>query len=189
MNFLKKLFGINQREPTEGELLWEALEKNPNIEPILERFEASVREHGGEPAGIAALERVARIKGSWRAQLWLGQHAMYAKQPKRAVELFRACLTTVSRPVPLDVLADISAALGSAGHFRELVELVGPAFDAKVHTMHVGSNLMRAHTELRQFDKARAIFDQLYIVRRPQDEKQLKYWRDALANAEVSSGG
>ena len=186
MNFLKKLFGIKDRELTEGELLWQALEKNPNVEPILQRFEAGVREHGGEPAGIAALERVARIKGSWRAQLWLGQHAMYSKQPKRALEMFRACLATVSRPVPLDVLADISATLGSAGHFREVVELVGPAFDARMHTMHVGSNLMRAHNELGQFDQARHILDLLYIVRRPQDEKQLKYWRDALANAEVS---
>ena len=186
MSFLKKLFGIKDRELTEGELLWEALEKNPNVEPILQRFESGVREHGGEAAGIAALERVARIKGSWRAQLWLGQHAMYAKQPKRALEMFRACLTTVSRPVPLDVLADISATLGSAGHFREVVELVGPAFDARIHTIHVGSNLIRAHNELGQLDQARQILDQLYIVRRPQDEKQLKYWRDALATTETS---
>jgi tetratricopeptide (TPR) repeat protein len=186
MSFLKRLFGMQKREPNEMEIVWEALETDPNLEPAVRRYESGFRDYAGEEAGIAALTRIARIPGSWRAQLWLGQHAMHSHQPERALEMFRDCMAKVSRPAPMDVLADISASLGSAGYFREIEELVEPAFEAKIHTIHVGSNLMRAHTEMGQFDKARKILDQLYAFRRPESEGQLKYWTEALANAESS---
>lgn len=188
MSFLKRLLGMKERQPNEMEILWQALETNPNLEPAIQRYESGFREQGGEEAGIAALTRIARIPGSWRAQLWLGQHAMYSQQPERALEMFRDCMAKVSRPAPMNVLADISASLGSAGYFREIEELVEPAFEAKMHTIHVGSNLMRAHTEMGQFDKARRILDQLYAVRRPESEEQLKYWTEALANTASTFG-
>ena len=186
MNYLKRLFGVKERQPTEMEILWDILETNPNHEPGVQRYESAFREQGGEAAGIEALMRVARIAGSWREQLWLGQHAMYSQQPERALALFGDCMAKVSRPVPMDVLADMSATLGSAGYFREIGELVEPAFEPKVHGMHVGSNLMRAHAEMGEFDKARKILEQQYTVRRPESETQLQYWTDALANAEAS---
>lgn len=166
--------------------LLRALQLDPNYERAICWYESSHREKHGDAAGIAAISRIARLSGAWRPQLWLGQHAMSSDQPERAREMFRDCLAKISRPAPMSVLADISACLGSSGYFREIEELVEPAFDAKLHTIHVGSNLMRAHTEMGQFDKARKILDQLHAVQRPQDKDQLDYWTKALAQAEVS---
>lgn len=166
--------------------LWQALEADPNYERAVCWYESVHREQGGEAVGIAALSRLAALPGSWRPQLMLGQHALHSQQPDRAFALFRECIDRVVRPAPMDVLADISAALGSAGHFPEIGEIVEPAFEPAVHGMHVGSNLMRAHAEMGEFDKARKILDQLYAVRRPEAEAQLKYWTDVLATAEAS---
>ena len=186
MGFLRKLFGIKERQRSDMEIVWESLQKSPNQEHALEWVHSAIREQWGEEKGIEALTRIASVPGSWRAQLWLGQQAMYSRQPERALAMFRECLEKVSHPAPMSVLADISASLGSSGYFREIEELVEPVFDAKTHTIHVGANLMRAHTEMGQFDKARQILDQLYVARRPQDEKQLQHWTQVLATAESS---
>lgn len=165
--------------------LRQALETDPNHEDAIRWYESCYREDGGEAAGIEALSQVATFPGAWRARLWLGQHAMHSEQPERALAMFRECVAQASRPVPMDVLADISAALGSAGYFREIEEVVEPVFEPKVHGVHVGSNLMRAHAELGEFGKARKILDQLSAVVHPDSEAQLQYWRQALASAEA----
>lgn len=171
---------------TANATLWQALEADPNYEPAVCWYESAHREQGGEAVGIEALSRLAALPGSWRPQLMLGQHALHSQQPDRALALFRECIDHVVRPAPMDVLADISAALGSAGYFREIGEIVEPAFEPAVHGVHVGSNLMRAHAEMGQFGKARKILDQLYAVRRPEAEAQLQYWTEALAKAEAT---
>ena len=191
MSFLNRLFGsFKKAEPNDNEKqfleLWKSLEADPNYEPAVSYYVEGFRQGGGDDAVVAGLERLAALPGSWRAQLWLGEHAMHHDEPERGLAMFRDCMAKVSRPVPMDVLADISAALGSAGYFREIEEIVEPAFDAKLHTIHVGSNLMRAHTEMGELDKARKILDQLCAVRHPDFEKQLQDWTDALAKAEAS---
>ncbi|HEY0489968.1 MAG TPA: hypothetical protein VGD30_10685 [Telluria sp.] len=188
MNFLKRLFGSSGNAQVELDEplpdLWKALQRDPNHEQAVNCYASAYRQRS-EADGIAALSRVAAVPGSWRAQLWLGQHAMHSEQPERALELFRESVANANRPVPMDALADISAVLGSAGYFREIEEIVEPAFEPKVHGVHVGSNLIRAHVELGEFVKARKILDQLYAVRRPEAEPQLQYWTQALASAEA----
>ena len=162
-----------------------ALQIDPNYERALCWYESGVREKYGEEAGIAAIGHIASLSGAWRPQLWLGRHAMSSDQPQRGVALFRECLANAGRPIQIEVLADISAALGSSGYFKEIEEIVEPAFEPGVHGIHVGSNLMRAHTEMGQFDKARRILDQLRIAPHPALDEQLQYWTKVLTTAEA----
>ena len=186
MGFLSKLFASSkpsQQDDNDREFqeLWTFLEKNPNYEPAVTDYVEGFNRAGGNDAVLAGLERLAALPGSWRAQLWLGQYAMRHQEPDRGLALFRECLEKISHPAPLDVLADISGTLGGEGYYREIEELVEPFFDANMHTIHVGANLMRAHTEMGQLDKARKILDQLYQVREPHSDEQLQYWTKVLA--------
>lgn len=193
MGFLSKLFGSSkEKQPNDNDRafqeLWRSLEDDPNYAPAVNDYVEGFRRAGGaDDAVLTGLANLASLPGSWRAQLWLGQHAMFHQQPERGLAMFRECLSKVPHPAPLDVLADISASLGSAGYFREIEAMVEPVFDAKMHTIHVGANLMRAHTEMGQFDKARKILDQLYVVRQPHSQEQLQYWTELLAPAEAST--
>lgn len=170
------------------ETLWRGLELDPNQENGLAWYEAIHRERGGEEAGLAAYRRVAAMKGSWRAQLWLARAALRAQQLQSAVSLYRETLARAPRPVPADALMQIGGDLGNAGHLREILQLVQPHFDVAVHGIEVGNNLIKATLDLGSIEAARAILEQLYAQRRPDWTSTLSYWDTEIAKAKLSPG-
>jgi hypothetical protein len=77
----------------------------------------------------------------------------------------------------------ISGDLGKAGHLRELVDLVTPRFDAPVHGLWVGNNLIKANLDLGRLDEARRIVEQLYALQRPDWRQHLEFWTAEIAKA------
>ena len=167
-------------------MLWHALELDPNQDNGMGWYEAIHRERGGDEASVAALRRVAEIPGSWRAQLWLGRAALQRRDLSGALAFYRQALSRVN-PVPADALMQISGDLGNAGHLIEIVEIIGPRFDATFHGLHVGNNLIKAHLDLGQLDAARGILDQLYALPRPDWKQTLAFWDTEIAKACVAT--
>lgn len=169
------------------ETLWRALELDPNQENALGWYEVIFREKEGPQAGLAALRRLAALPGSWRARLWLARDALHRRQLDEALALYREALSFVGRPVPADLLMQMSGDLGNAAHLPEILALVAPHFDVALHGLAVGNNLIKANLDLGRLDAARALLDQLYAQKRPDWKQNLAFWDTELAKAHVGS--
>ncbi len=184
---LAKVYSARKDDQKAEEILWHALEVDPNQDNGLGWYWIIQKERNGEEAGLDALRRIAALPGSWRAKLWLARTALQSKQSEQAFAYYRECLADVGTPVPTDMLMQMSGDLGNAGHLPEILQLVEPHFDAKTHGLPVGNNLIKAHLDLGQMDAARRILDQLYALNRMDWKLNLSYWDTELAKARVAS--
>jgi tetratricopeptide (TPR) repeat protein len=184
---LAKVFSRRKDNAQAEQILWHALEVDPNQDNGFGWYEAIHRERGGEEAGLQAMQRVAALPGSWRAQLWLARAALKSPDLEKALSLYRESLARVAKPVPGDVLMQMSGDLGNAGHLPEILQLIEPHFDAPTHGLQVGNNLIKAHLDLGQIDAARRILNQLYALNRPDWKENLSYWDTEIAKTKLST--
>ena len=182
---LAKVYSKRKDDTQAEQILWHALEVDPNQDNGFGWYEAIHRERGGEEAGLAAMQRVAALPGSWRAQLWLARAALKSGDLEPALSLYRESLSRAPKPVPGDLLMQVSGDLGNTGHLPEILQLVEPHFDPATHGLQVGNNLIKAHIDLGQSDEAWRILDQLYALQRPDWKENLSYWDTELAKGRV----
>ena len=184
---LAKVYSARKDDQKADEILWHALEVDPNQDNGLGWYWIIQKERNGEEAGQEALRRIAALPGSWRAQMWLARHALQGRRPEEALSMYQECLARAAKPVPTDLLMQMSGDLGNAGHLPEILQLVEPHFDAKSHGLPVGNNLIKAHLDLGQLDAARRILNQLYALNRMDWKQNLSYWDTEIAKARVAS--
>lgn len=171
---LAKVYSDRGENDRAEELLWHALELDPNQDNGLLWWVALHRDRGGEEAGDTALRRVASLPGSWRAHLWLARAALDRGDKTTAMQLYQAPLSLPE--IPDDVLMQISGDLGNHDHVEEMVDLVGPIFRPDVHSITTGKNLLKAYVELGRFTTARDLLQALYARQRPDWRETLEYW-------------
>lgn len=184
---LAKVYSFKGDEERAKHTLWRALEVDPNQSNGLNWFVARERDRGGEAARLAALRSVAVLPSAWRAQLWLARSELENNHVVAAMAFYRQALSRAT-PAPTDLLMQMSGDLGNRGQLRELVELTVPHFDAKLHGLTVGNNLIKAYVDLRESAKARAILEQLYAQQRPDWRQALTFWDGELDKAEQNYG-
>jgi tetratricopeptide (TPR) repeat protein len=177
-NLAKAYAGRGERVRAE-ELLWHALELDPNQDNGLGWYATIFQEREGDAGVLAAYQRIAALPGSWRAQLWLARAALARQDLKSAQGLYRETLTKLTE-VPSDVLMQISGDLGNQGHLDVLIELCRPYFKARVHGLPVGNNLIKAYVDLKDAESARAILEQLYACQRPDWREHLLFWEKQI---------
>jgi len=185
---LAKVYAERGNKEQMLQILWRGLELDPNQDNGLGWYEVIHREQGGEATGIEALRRVAEIPGSWRAQLWLARAKLREKDINGAIHLYQKSLAHAGKPVPTDLLMQMSGDLGNAGLLSEILQLAEPQFEPTIHGLQVGNNLVKAHFDLGQFDQARRILDQLFSLKRPDWKVTLGYWDTELAKAHIGNG-
>lgn len=184
---LAKIYARRKDNAKAEELLWHALELDPNQDTGMGWYEVIHRERGGDAASQAALQRIAALPKSWRAQLWLARKALQSTQLDRALDYYRESLSRIGRPVPTDVLMQISGDLGNAAHLPELLALTEPLFDPTVHGIQVGNNLIKAHVDLGQLEAAKQIIERLYALKRPDWRETLSFWETEIAKTNIDS--
>lgn len=184
---LAKVYSKKEDHELSEQTLWHALEVDPNQDNGMGWYEVIHRERDGDEAGQEALRRVAAIPESWRAQLWLARAALEAGNLDAALDFYKEALSRVDAPVPEDLLKQMSGDLGNNGCLGEIIEWVEPHFDAEVHGLLVGNNLIKAHLELGQLDTAHWILDQLYALKRPDWRDTLSFWDTELAKARIEN--
>lgn len=183
---LAKVYSERKDDAKAEEVLWRALQVDPNQDNALQWYVARHRERSGEAAGVEAYRRVAALPGSWRAQLWLARDELHTKGLDAAMSLYRECLQRIVHPIPADALMQMSGDLGKAGFLPELLQLVEPHFDVKTHGLQVGNNLIKAHLDLGHLDDVRRILDQLYALNRMDWKQSLSFWDTELAKSRVA---
>lgn len=167
--------------------LWHGLELDPNQDNGLGWYEVIHREKEGVEAGQAALRRIAALPGAWRARLWLARNALSRRQLEEALSFYSEALAMAPRPVPPDLLQQLSGDLGNHGHLPEILRLVTPLFDVTQHGLAVGNNLIKANLDLGRLDAARVLIDQHYAQKRPDWKDTLSFWDTELAKSHVAS--
>ncbi len=183
---LAKVYAQRQDHLKAEQILWHGLEIEPNQDNGLVWYVAIHREREGETGEQAALNRVAALPRSWRAQLWLARAALKAKNLDAALVYYNQSLSRVEKPAPTDMLKQISGDLGNAGHLPELLRLVEPQYSPQIHGLTVGNNLIKALIDLGQLDSASRILNQLFALNRPDWQKALSFWENELSNARIA---
>lgn len=171
--------------------LWRALEVDPNQDNGLAWYVAIHREKDGEAASIEAYRRVSAVPGSWLARLWLARlwlarDELVHSRLDPALALYREAIDRAPKPIPAELLMQLSGDLGNHGHLMPLLDLTGPHFDVALHGLQVGNNLIKASIDTGQLDQARAILDQLQAQQRPDWKETLGYWEGELHKARLS---
>ncbi len=156
-----------------------ALELDPNHEYGLWWYASLHRQHGGKPAELGALRRVAAGSGAWLARVWLARHALDDQDLPSALLLCRQILQRTGGP-PGDAAVQITGTFAKHGHFKEAVELCAPFFDAKRGHIKLGNNLLKAYVELGDTASARSVLEQLAAQHRPDWITILKFWEDQI---------
>ena len=168
-------------EPEKAETtLWRALEVEPNLDNGLGWYATLQGERGGQPAARAALEKVAMMPESWRAQLWLAREELQAGNLGRAREFYHEALSRAPKPVSGDFLMQMSGDLGAGGHLYDLVALTAPEFVPEIHGLPVGNNLIKAYVDTGNFEAAEGIRTTLEGFGRPDWATAMNFWRDEV---------
>jgi tetratricopeptide (TPR) repeat protein len=183
---LAKVYSKRGQTARADQALWRALQLDPNQDMAVGWYWAEARQRDGDEAGQAALRKIAALQGSWRAQLWLARAALDAKQPADASRLYDLALANASRPVPADLLGQLTGDLGNHGLLVELLRLATPHYDPAFHGMQVGNNLIKANVDLGRLDHARQLVEQLYAQKRPDYRDLLGFWDSEIAKANVA---
>ncbi|MEO8018396.1 MAG: tetratricopeptide repeat protein [Pseudomonadota bacterium] len=169
------------------QLIWRALQLEPNEEGTLNWMVGAANAKGGQDAVLAAYARAAALPGSWRAQIWLARYALERGDLGEATRLYEEALARAT-PVPADLLMQLSGDLGNRGHTDLLVRLTQPRFDLATHGLTVGNNLLRGYVELGMFAEARKLLEQLYSQQRPDWRDHLIHWEQKLDDAQKRYG-
>lgn len=183
---LAKVYAKRGDNAEAEKILWHGLELDPNQDNGLAWYYAIHKERGGDTAVHDALQRIARLPGSWRAQLWLAREELQKRNLAGALDFYREALARLN-PAPADALMQISGDLGNTGHLPELLELITPHFNPELHGIQVGNNLIKARVDLGQVDAARTILNQLYALKRPDWKQPLAFWDTEIAKIRVQT--
>jgi tetratricopeptide (TPR) repeat protein len=169
--------------------LWHGIELEPNMENGVgwyaaiqaERAHAEGGDAAAQKAGSEALAKIAALPNSWRAQLWLAREALGAGDMGRARLFYAEALSHVARPVPAELLMQMSGDLGAGGFLQELIALTAPEFQPNFHGLPVGNNLIKAYADTGNLGAAEAIKNALYAQNRPDWKDTLGFWDAELA--------
>ena len=154
--------------------LWRALNADPNFDNALLWYAAIERESGGAEAYRAALKRVAGLRGSWRANLWLALEHLERKEIGEALALYEKVLVMAADEP--SVLTQISGDLGKNGYIAEIVRLVLPFYDPKRHEFMAGSNLLQAFLELGDAEGGEKLLHEMMLLDAPPYREHLMWY-------------
>jgi tetratricopeptide (TPR) repeat protein len=160
------------------DILWQAVEANPNLENGMKWWVSMQQERGGEPAYLEALQAVSALPGSWRAQLWLARHYLDKGDHDAANAIYRDVLPRACHDG--SALTMISGDLGNHGHAATIPDLIGSVYDPSTHGIHPGLNLLSALHLARSIEAGEALLDKLYALGLPPFQQYLDEYAKAF---------
>jgi tetratricopeptide (TPR) repeat protein len=167
--------------------LWRSIEIEPNHDNGLGWYASMAQEQGGEAAAQAVLLKIAEMPASWRAQLWLARGELNTGNLERAKEYYAEALARAPKPVPPDLLMQMSGDLGSKGHLVELIQLTGPNFVPDWHGIAVGNNLIKALVDVGDLNSAEQVKVALWSLNRPDWKDALSFWDTEIAKRRIGA--
>ncbi|WP_440029888.1 tetratricopeptide repeat protein [Chromobacterium amazonense] len=159
---LAKVSAERGNQSRADEILWQAVQADPNLENGMLWWASIQRERGGEAGYLQALRRAAALPGSWRAKLWLARHHLERKEIEAAHALYAEVLA--GGLYDGSSLMMISGDLGNNDQIPLIFELIGPIYDEQKHDPLAGLNLLKACQELGKVDEGEALLTRMYAL-------------------------
>lgn len=146
-------------------LLWQSLTIDPNQDNGLLWWGATHSDRTGQAGFLQAMEKVAVLPGSWRAQLWLARKALEGKDLETALGYYRTVLDRA--PDEPDALMMISGDLGNSGYVEQIVHVLAPIYAVEKHGPLAGLNLLQAYLATKDLAGAKRLLHELFELNRP----------------------
>lgn len=137
-----------------------------------------------EPAPAASAPEKPALAGGVMPQLAAARAKLDARDPKAALAIYEQIIAAAGDRA--DVLLTASGDLGSHGNVRELIELIGPRYDADRHGHGPGLNLLQAYLAVGNLEAAQHVLDLLFSLNRPEIESRLIGFSRAIAEASAA---
>ncbi len=138
-----------------------------------------------EPAPPAPAPPKTAAAGGVLPLLAAAHEKLEAKDLPAALAIYEQVLAVAADRS--DVLMTISADLGTAGHVREIVELLAPRYDVEKHGPAAGINLLQAYLATRNAEAAQHLLDLLFSLQRPELESRLVGFSNAISELFISA--
>ena len=170
-------------------MLWRSIEADPNGENALGWFGSLEQERSGQKGFVAAMERAAALPTAWLPQVWLARVALDSNDAETALGLYAEALKRAGKPAPGLLLQSMSGDLGNKGLLQDALRLTRPAYDARLHGLPVGNNLIKASLDAGALDDAKAYIEELQRLGRPDWAGTLQFWEMQIKRAELAKEG
>jgi tetratricopeptide (TPR) repeat protein len=159
--------------------LWFSLSDDPNQQEKLTMLLNACREKGGSQAVHAALEELIQLPQSWLPQLCLARIFLEENQIDQARDLYRTVIER--KEVRPFVLAGVSADLGEFGYAKEIPDLVAPYYDADLHSVYIGLNLLQAYRDTTNPNAGLSLLENIRKHDSPEIHEYLEDFAKAFA--------
>lgn len=177
---LAKVFAGRRDDARADEVLWQAIQADPNQDNGLLWWATLKQEREGDAGYVAGLKTVAALPGAWRAQLWLARHYLEQKNVVQAKALYDEVLS--GGMYDGSSLMMISGDLGRNGEIPLLIALVAPVYDEQRHDPMAGINLLRAYQEMGDADNGEKLLSRMYALDYPPLKQHLDEFSLAFQN-------
>jgi tetratricopeptide (TPR) repeat protein len=171
---LAKIYTERKDIARSDELLWRAIQLDPNQENGLGWWAVIQRERHGEAGYIDALKKAADIAGSWRPQLWLARNYLEAGEVTSATAIYKDVLA--KGLLQDDALMMISGDLGTNRQITLIPALIAPIYDPIRHDPRTGLNLLQAYLELHDIQNGEILLHKLYALQLAPYKQHLDYY-------------
>ena len=132
------------------------------------------------PETEAATPTPAPAGGAVLARLKEAREALERKDRATALAIYEEVIAAAGDRA--DILLTVSGDLGVTGHTREIIELIGPRYDAQRHGPAAGINLLQAYLAVRDPEAAQHVLDLLFALQRPELEERLLGFSNVISD-------
>lgn len=127
------------------EILWKALQIDPNIESCLDFWLVIQLERQGKEGYKNGLLRAMKLPNAWAPQLYLTREYLKSNNLKEALPFINHVLNTA--PLESEALADISGHLGRNGYIKEVIDIILPHYNPQYASLGLLNNILFAYRE------------------------------------------
>jgi tetratricopeptide (TPR) repeat protein len=168
---------------------WRALDLDPNHPEAFGALLMSRHKQGGDEMVKEALVRIGALPGNWRSRMVNARAALDRKEVDAALGLYREAIALAGKPVPLDLLMQMTGDLGHTGHPDVMLREAAQLYAVEAHGLQGAHNLFRACLETGQLQAARGLLDLLFAQVRFDWRAALGSWESDLARARMAHLG
>jgi len=163
--------------------VWGSLQVDPNADLAIDIFCAA---HSSETKDSALLE-IAKLPGAWRSRTLYWESLLRKRDIDKLKSDASEVLAGFPRPIPQELLLQLSGDLGNWGYLLELLELCTPHYEPCNYDIRLGSNMLKANLDLGQVDAAQDLLDRLYELDRPEWKETLDFWELEIAKLKLET--
>jgi hypothetical protein len=181
---LRILYTLAQAQEISGDrdgllrALSQGLLLDPNEPAFLDWWYQFHKETLNETQAEKALFEMAKVRGSWLAEIWLSRALLEDRKIAEVLSIYHRLLNTAGNESL--ALQEISGHLGETGYFQEALDLMYPLYEPDRHGPLTGLNLLQACVDAGAVELGRKLVERMLQQDWPHLRAVLAKFRDGF---------